>query len=90
MTEYDFSTEYLEKSKTYFAYLKCTGADASSEALLNLWGKLSHECNVYRRCSGTTEMQHHREKLLEWALLYDELGNDVFEVIEERAVRQQH
>ena len=50
MTAYDFSTDYLGKSKTYFAYLKCTGADASSEALLNLWGNRRQKLKCVVAC----------------------------------------
>ena len=39
MSEYDFSENWLKKSKGYFAYLKCTGSQPSLEAILALYGE---------------------------------------------------
>jgi hypothetical protein len=40
LTEKDYSTNYLGKCKSYYAYLKSTGRQASTEVLLKLWTQL--------------------------------------------------
>ena len=40
LTEKDYSTNYLCRCKSYYAYLKSTGRQASTEVLLKLWTQL--------------------------------------------------
>ena len=40
LTEKDYSTNYLGRCKSYYAYLKTTGRQASTEVLLKLWTQL--------------------------------------------------
>ena len=40
LTEKDYSTNYLGRCKSYYAYLKSTGRQASTEVLLKLWAQL--------------------------------------------------
>jgi len=40
LTEKDYSTNYLGRCKSYYAYLKSTGRQASTDVLLKLWAKL--------------------------------------------------
>ena len=40
LTEKDYSTNYLGRCKSYYAYLKCTGRQASTDVLLKLWAQL--------------------------------------------------
>ncbi|SVD03342.1 uncharacterized protein METZ01_LOCUS356196 [marine metagenome] len=40
LTEKDYSTNYLGRCKSYYAYLKSTGRQASTEVLLKLWTQL--------------------------------------------------
>ena len=40
LTEKDYSTNYLGRCKSYYAYLKSTGRQASTNALLKLWAQL--------------------------------------------------
>ena len=37
--QYDFSSKWLKRSKGYFAYIKCSGADVNADALLALWAE---------------------------------------------------
>ena len=39
VTQYDFSTDWLGKSKSYYGYLKSSGAQAGNEVLLAIWGE---------------------------------------------------
>ena len=40
LTEKDYSTNYLGRCKSYYAYLKSTGKQPSTEVLLQLWTQL--------------------------------------------------
>ena len=40
LTEKDYSTNYLGRCKSYYAYLKSTGKQPSTEVLLKLWAQL--------------------------------------------------
>ena len=40
LTEKDYSTRYLGRCKSYYAYLKSTGRQASTDVLLKLWAQL--------------------------------------------------
>ena len=40
LTEKDYSTKYLGRCKSYYAYLKSTGKQASTYVLLKLWVQL--------------------------------------------------
>ena len=40
LTEKEFSTNYLGRCKSYYAYLKSTGKQPSTEVLLQLWAQL--------------------------------------------------
>ena len=40
LTEQDYSTNYLGRCKSYYAYLKSTGKQPSTEVLLQLWAQL--------------------------------------------------
>ena len=40
LTEKDYSTNYLGRCKSYYAYLKSTGRQASTDVLLKLWAQL--------------------------------------------------
>ena len=40
LTEKDYSTKYLGRCKSYYAYLKSTGKQASTDVLLKLWAQL--------------------------------------------------
>ncbi len=38
-SQYQFSKDWLKKSKSYFGYLKCSGAETNVEVCLNLWAE---------------------------------------------------
>ena len=40
LTEKDYSTNYLGRCKSYYAYLKSTGRQASTDVLMKLWASL--------------------------------------------------
>ena len=40
LTEKEYSTRYLGSCKSYYAYLKSTGKQASTDVLLKLWAQL--------------------------------------------------
>ena len=40
LTEKDYSTNYLGRCQSYYAYLKSTGKQPSTEVLLQLWAQL--------------------------------------------------
>ena len=40
LTEKDYSTNYLGRCKSYYAYLKSSGKQPSTEVLLQLWTQL--------------------------------------------------
>ena len=40
LTEKDYSTNYLGRCKSYYAYLKSTGRQASTNVLIKLWTQL--------------------------------------------------
>ena len=40
LTEKEYSTNYLGRCKSYYAYLKSTGKQPSTEVLLQLWTQL--------------------------------------------------
>jgi hypothetical protein len=84
-TETEFSQQYLGKSGTYFAYLKCTGKDVSSDALLKLWGRLNIEHQTCANALTRTQHAFSKHMLQEWVELYSGLSNDVFTVLHERA-----
>ena len=39
VTGYDYSTNWLKRSKSYYAYLKSSGAKASNDVLLGILGE---------------------------------------------------
>ena len=54
MSEYDFSENWLKKSKGYFAYLKSTGSEPSLEAILALYGEAIKRTELFEQL----ETQH--------------------------------
>lgn len=86
LTERQFSKEYLGKCETYFAYLKSTGKEPSSDALLKLWGRLNTERQLYKASLGRTYSGPQKQILTDWATLYEKLIGEVFEAMKKRAV----
>ena len=39
ISKYEYSEDWLKKSKSYYAYLNSTGAEASYDVLLGIWGE---------------------------------------------------
>ena len=54
MSEYEYSRNWLKKSKGYFAYLKCTGSQPSLEAILALYGEAMRRTELFEQL----ETQH--------------------------------
>lgn len=86
LTQKDFSREYLGKCETYLAYLKSSQNEASTDALVKLWGKLIQEKKRSEQCLPTARTLHHRHTLTDWAELYGMLGREVFEAIEQKMI----
>jgi hypothetical protein len=83
--ETEFSVHYLGRSESYFAFLKSSGQQISSESLLNLWGKLTREQEMYSAAINKTEHAFRKQMLVDWADLYLKLSEDVFTELCERA-----
>ena len=77
-TEREFSRDYLGKCDTYFAYLKSTGRQPSSDAMLKLWRSLIREKRVTGLCLEKATTDHQKRMLSNWATLYEQLGQEVF------------
>jgi hypothetical protein len=62
LTAYDFSTEWLKKSKGYYAYLQSTGAEPSYDAVLGLYGtalkQQKHWNNYIERNKSKHDISH--------------------------------
>ena len=86
-TETEFSVHYLGRSKSYFAFLKSSGQQISSESLLNLWGKLTTEHQMYSSAIKRTEHPYQKQMLIDRSQFYKKLTKDVFSCLCERAVR---
>ena len=46
--QYDFSSKWLKRSKGYYAYIKCSGADVNAEAVLALWAECRKQKELWR------------------------------------------
>jgi hypothetical protein len=46
--QYDFSSKWLRRSRGYFAYIKCSGADVNSDAALALWAECKKQKKFWR------------------------------------------
>jgi|SaaInlStandDraft_7_1057024.scaffolds.fasta_scaffold115443_2 hypothetical protein len=77
-TESEFSVQYLGKSSSYFAYLKCTGKQVSVDALWKLFGKLNTEYQLCSSAIDRTDHEFRKQMLVDWADLYQKLSKDVF------------
>jgi hypothetical protein len=84
-TESEFSEQYLGKSGTYFAYLKCTGKQVSVDALLKLWGKLNAEHKVCSSDINRPEHAFRRQMLMDSNNMYQKLIEDVYSELCDRA-----
>ena len=49
MSEYEYSRNWLKKSKGYFAYLKSTGSQPSLEAILALYGETIKRTELFEQ-----------------------------------------
>jgi hypothetical protein len=78
LSEKQFSLQYLGKCDTYFAYLKCSGKQPIADALLNLWGKLNLEKQIFERSLKQARTPFHKQMLNDWIVLYSSLGEKTF------------
>ena len=83
--ETEFSVHYLGRSESYFAFLKSSGKQISSESLLNLWGKLTREQEMYSAAINKTEHAFRKQMLMDWNQFYKDLAEIVFAELCERA-----
>ena len=49
--QYDFSSKWLKRSRGYFAYIKCSGADVNSDAALALWAECKKQKKFWREAT---------------------------------------
>jgi hypothetical protein len=85
-TESEFSEQYLGMSKSYFAYTKCCkGKRVSSDAWLNLYGKLTTERQIHTTAITRTDHEFRKQMLVDWAKLYEELAQIAFDELCRRA-----
>lgn len=47
LSEYEYSRVWLNKSRGYFAYLKCTNSEPSLDAILGLYGEAMRRTGFY-------------------------------------------
>jgi hypothetical protein len=89
-TESEFSVQYLGKSSSYFAYLKCTGKQVSVDALLRLWGKLNTEHQVCMSDINRAINPFQKHIIFEWAELLREQSEQVLTELNERSQPSQN
>ena len=57
ISKYQYSKDWLKKSMSYYAYLNSTGAEASNDVLLGIWGEAlrkTHLCEELAKKYGNT------------------------------------
>jgi hypothetical protein len=81
LTERQFSSEFLGKCETYFAYLKSTGKEPSADAMLHLWGKLNRDRKLYEDGIKCTFSSTQGQLLTDWVAIYGKLQGEVFDAI---------
>ncbi len=86
LSERQFSKQYLGKCETYFAYLKSTGKQPSASAVLNLWGKLNTDRQLYEHSLQRARTSTQKQFLIDWIAMYGKLSQQVFGVIEIKAM----
>ncbi len=86
LTERQFSSEYLGKCETYFAYLKSTGKEPSAGAMLHLWGKLSTEKELYEQNIRRAQSSTQKQIMVDWVELYGRLQHEAFGAMGKMAV----
>ena len=59
LSAYEYSTEWLKKSRGYYAYLKSSGADVGTDVLVALYGKTQESSDFWRNY---TEVNKERSK----------------------------
>lgn len=80
-TERDFSTEYLGRCGSYFAYLKSTNKSPSTNAILNLWRKINFEKKLYEQILPSAKSSTQKQILVDWIALYSKLQGEVYGVL---------
>lgn len=85
LSQKDFSREWLGQSETYWAYIKSSGAEPSTETLIRLWGRLRFEESICAAQLPLAKTELQRDMLLKWTQLYSELGERVFGALNRHA-----
>ena len=82
--QYDFSSKWLKRSKGYYAYIKCSGADVNAEAVLALWAECRKQKELWR--DATTQHENGLPKALFKGLAEktEQLEQNVSEAVMER------
>ena len=87
LSAYDYSTDWLKKSKGYYAYLKSSGEDAGYDAVIGLYGEALKRHNHWSRYIEKNKDKHEVSHMLSITALYEEIADSVLDSIRKTAIK---
>ena len=86
LSKAEFSRSYLCQCSSYLCYLICTGNEPSRNVLLNLWGKLSHNAEIYENLAERDQPVNLQRRYQQSALLMRDLADATEREFKERSL----
>jgi len=87
MSAYEYSTDWLKKSKGYYAYLKSSGEEAGYDAVLGLYGEALKRHNHWQRYIENNKGKHEVSHLMPITAFYGEIADTVLDSIRKTAIK---
>ena len=85
--QYDFSSKWLKRSKGYFAYIKCSGADVNADALLALWAECRKQKELWWEATAQQDTKLPKAFFKGLAEKTEQLEQNVSEAVMERYLK---
>jgi hypothetical protein len=70
-----FSRSYLSQCSSYLCYLESSGNEPTRNVLLNLWGKLHQQADIYESLAGREHAANLQRRYQQSAVLMQDLAD---------------
>ena len=70
----EFSRSYLSQCSSYLCYLESSGNEPTRNVLLNLWGKLHQQADIYESLAGREHAVNLQRRYQQSAVLMQDLA----------------
>ena len=87
VSAYEYRTDWLKKSKGYYAYLKSTGEEAGYDAVFGLYGEALKRHDYWTKYIEKNRGKHEISHLLPITAFYGEIADAVLDSIRKTAIK---